>query len=736
MHIYLITVILALIAGAAPAGSEEKWEHFTTIGFTNDVFVSDSTLCAASQYGVILWNTVAGGYRFYSNQNSPLGTYVFTIVSDRNGVVWCRTSKGVFSFDGARWESHGAADGLPDANLINNIILDKQGFPCIYTLKGLFRFIGKTCEVSLPDTAVYWASVDGRGNLWAQTGTAFYRFNGTIPESLPVPDFWVSDRAAPLSQLKCWFCETQIFTDVRGNIWIGGSKREGMNSTYGLIEFDGSSWQFHPLPKGIYYFISGSGDGNTIWAIGNNDIFFFDGEQWNVFPASADIIHKEIQKITTYKNGMIWFATKYGIYRFDGTAWKKFVPDESAVGYGINAMLSDNGGVKWFATDQGVSRYDGKSWKTYATGDGFAGNTATCLMQNTDGSIWCGTENGISRFDGEKWSSYTISDGPAGNRVTGLTRNAKGVVWCGTWGGGIFRFERDAWTPFTTEQGLAGNNVGTMVTDREGNIWAVTNGGLCRFDGSRWKTMNPDPGYVLADSYGTIWYASSSGVFRYNGKTLALYSSPRWEGTDLIRGFIIDGGGAVWVAVFYRGVFRLKDSVWDFYSASNYQLFREINCIAIDERGVIWVGTPWGIMQYNGISWKKIDAVDGVKGFFCDRDGSVWISSSFLSHYTLSTAVEETPPAVFHLGANYPNPFNLSTTISFSLPKPEKSELVIYSATGQHVRTIFSGPLAAGSHSMIWDGRDDHGKTVSSGLYFSRLTAGEYIATGKMLLVK
>ena len=101
-----------------------------------------------------------------------------------------------------------------------------------------------------------------------------------------------------------------------------------------------------------------------------------------------------------------------------------------------------------------------------------------------------------------------------------------------------------------------------------------------------------------------------------------------------------------------------------------------------------------------------------------------------------SISVKEEAPHLFALLANYPNPFNPSTIISFSLTGEDRAELAIYSISGQRVRTLLSGETTAGSHSVTWDGRDDSGKLVSSGVYLSRLTAGKNTATGKMLLLR
>jgi Tol biopolymer transport system component len=102
----------------------------------------------------------------------------------------------------------------------------------------------------------------------------------------------------------------------------------------------------------------------------------------------------------------------------------------------------------------------------------------------------------------------------------------------------------------------------------------------------------------------------------------------------------------------------------------------------------------------------------------------------------LPTTVVETVPVGFALTGNYPNPFNPSTTISFSLPASGDVILSVYDITGRKVRELVNGPLGAGSHSVAWDGRDERGKAVSSGVYISRLTRGGNAVSRRMVLMK
>jgi hypothetical protein len=106
-----------------------------------------------------------------------------------------------------------------------------------------------------------------------------------------------------------------------------------------------------------------------------------------------------------------------------------------------------------------------------------------------------------------------------------------------------------------------------------------------------------------------------------------------------------------------------------------------------------------------------------------------------------STDVENTTntssPNKFELSQNYPNPFNPSTTISYQLSRSGKVQIAIFSATGQLIRLLIDEQVSAGSHEAIWNGNDDSGKFVSSGVYFYQLKIdGSSEQTKKMLLLK
>jgi hypothetical protein len=98
--------------------------------------------------------------------------------------------------------------------------------------------------------------------------------------------------------------------------------------------------------------------------------------------------------------------------------------------------------------------------------------------------------------------------------------------------------------------------------------------------------------------------------------------------------------------------------------------------------------------------------------------------------------MDNAAPLLFNLGQNYPNPFNPSTTISYQLPAAGPVRLDIYNVRGQLVRTLIDAEQDAGYHSVIWNGKDNRGQSVASGVYFYRLSSLTQTLGKRMLLMK
>jgi hypothetical protein len=95
-----------------------------------------------------------------------------------------------------------------------------------------------------------------------------------------------------------------------------------------------------------------------------------------------------------------------------------------------------------------------------------------------------------------------------------------------------------------------------------------------------------------------------------------------------------------------------------------------------------------------------------------------------------------TLPIRFALEQNYPNPFNPRTTIEFDMPRRSHVTIEVFNLLGQRIRTLIDENRAAGSHRVDWDGTNDLGLSMATGVYLYKLTTGDISLSKKMLLLK
>ncbi|MBN2170608.1 MAG: right-handed parallel beta-helix repeat-containing protein [Candidatus Krumholzibacteriota bacterium] len=120
----------------------------------------------------------------------------------------------------------------------------------------------------------------------------------------------------------------------------------------------------------------------------------------------------------------------------------------------------------------------------------------------------------------------------------------------------------------------------------------------------------------------------------------------------------------------------------------------------------------------------------------CDPDGTTADQGArSFDQTTAAPAPATAAPAPVLLPA-WPNPFNPAVRIAFDLPRPARVRLTVHDAAGRLLRTLATGPRAAGRHEVVWDGRDAGGTPVASGVYLCRLEAGGQGAAGKLTLLK
>jgi len=137
----------------------------------------------------------------------------------------------------------------------------------------------------------------------------------------------------------------------------------------------------------------------------------------------------------------------------------------------------------------------------------------------------------------------------------------------------------------------------------------------------------------------------------------------------------------------------------------------------------------------SGTYWYYVSAV--FSGDYGDAESFASnIDSGSLEEPTGIDDNQPSIPAEFFISQNYPNPFNPSTSISYGLPSDADVRIEIFNILGQNVRTLIDERQKAGYRSVVWDGADNSGARVSSGVYFYTIEAGSYRDSRKMLLIK
>lgn len=147
----------------------------------------------------------------------------------------------------------------------------------------------------------------------------------------------------------------------------------------------------------------------------------------------------------------------------------------------------------------------------------------------------------------------------------------------------------------------------------------------------------------------------------------------------------------------------------------------------------------------SSISYSWISKNDFIVTTITSQDGETnpnfTDAAEFERLVSSSTGVAErdnnsTMPSGFTLEQNFPNPFNPETQIAFQLHRDGFVELKVYTLLGKEVRTLISAPMSAGSHRVEWNGRDEHGNSLASGIYLYRLKAGGVAQMKRMALVR
>jgi len=155
------------------------------------------------------------------------------------------------------------------------------------------------------------------------------------------------------------------------------------------------------------------------------------------------------------------------------------------------------------------------------------------------------------------------------------------------------------------------------------------------------------------------------------------------------------------------------------------------------EAGMVDINSYFMDKEFTGTVTVAFKSKGMSKNFdFALVNASVSIDNVISAVSKLASVTVQAVPTVYSINQNFPNPFNPTTTIEYSIPQAGNVNLVIYNMAGQKVRTLVNENQPASYKKVVWDGRNDMGETVGAGLYFYKLVSGNFSKIQKMTLIK
>jgi hypothetical protein len=449
-------------------------------------------------------------------------------------------------------------------------------------------------------------------------------------------------------------------------------------------------------------------DANLRW-IGFQEagMYTFNGSVWH-----CPLPYTTVTGITFRESDDQWWVSSGdGILTLiDGEIFNYNVSNSNFPAAYVVDIVFDTSDELWAANMGAVMHYDFDTWDFYYPN---GANCAQAVEISPEGTLWCGMQaGGLVKFNGSCFEAFTSSNSPLpGDHVYDIHFDDDGVLWASVYGSGLVRFDGMSWDVYTAENSdLPSNYIDSFTLDQLGNpIVPTEDAGLALFDGSEWTVYNTANSGIPTDILISVdWDAEGSILLgTYDAGLVEL----RLGEPGLVAGIVQDADTGVPIAgvTVTDGRYELAVTAADGYYCFNkvpniYNLYFEAS----------------------GYETAIFETVTVPENAVLQLDVSM----------QQPTAAQPQMPALCSNLSAYPNPFNPTTTIQYSLDAKMNCRVDVYNGKGELVRTLINEEQAAGTHQLQWNGQDSQGKPVASGLYFANVATPQHNTTTRLILLK